>query len=309
MGMITKDHSDIQQKNWIGKLPENLRPYAYLARADRPIGVWLLLIPGLWAIALSGHIPASSSFWPYILMVIFIIGSVTMRAAGCTINDLWDRNLDKGVARTRTRPLAAGDLSPPEALAFLGLLLFISFCLLIALPGTAILLGLLSLPFIVAYPLMKRITWWPQAFLGLTFNFSALIGWAAISDSLPLPAILLYVSCIFWTLGYDTIYARQDTEDDALMGIKSTALKFGDNAKLWVSGFYAAAFSLLFISVYSVIGVYAFCITPAATHLIWQILRWDLNTPASALSVFKSNRDYGLLVFSGIIAGNILYAL
>jgi len=291
-------HSDIQNPGRIEKVPETFQPYLYLARIDRPVGVWLLLLPGWWSIVLaSGSIGGFGlgSAW---LMVLFCIGAFVMRAAGCVINDLWDRKLDSAVERTRARPLASGQVTIVQALCFLTILLLVGFCILLLMNGTTILLGLLSIPLIILYPFMKRVTFWPQAFLGLTFNFGALMGWSAVTGSLTLAPLCLYIACIFWTLGYDTIYAHQDKEDDALIGVKSTALKFGVQSKKWVSVFYALA--LIFVGVAILMsGAPLFCLTGVlimAAHMIWQVRTWDMDDPASSLTVFKSNRDFGLIV-------------
>ena len=279
----------------------------YLARLDRPIGIWLLLLPSLWGIALASSHLSGFSFKILWLIFLFTLGAIVMRAAGCVVNDIWDRKLDAQVERTRVRPLASGEISVCQALIFLFGLLMIGFCVLILMNGTTILLGLLSVPLIAVYPLMKRITFWPQAFLGLTFNFGALMGWAAVMDGLGLPAVLLYVSGFFWTLGYDTIYAHQDKDDDALIGMKSTALKFGDDSKKWVSGFYAGmlvclawAFALSSLNVLAFPGLGL-----VGVHLFWQIRCWDMDDPACSLAVFKSNRDLGLLVLAAILASGI----
>ncbi len=292
--------TDIRKWNWIEELPEKFHPYIYLARLDRPIGVWLLLLPGWWAIMLASSQLSGLTFKVFLLFILFAFGAVVMRAAGCVINDLWDRKLDAQVERTSVRPLAAGDISVTQALVFLATLLGIGFCILILMNGTTILLGLLTIPLIAIYPFMKRITFWPQAMLGLTFNFGALMGWSAVMDTVSLPAVFLYIGACFWTLGYDTIYAHQDKEDDALIGIKSTALKFGEDSKKWVNGFYAAmlmsvalAFALSDVNLLALPGL-----ALVAAHLFWQIGQWDMDDPASCLTVFKSNRDLGFLILA-----------
>ncbi|MCB9983831.1 MAG: 4-hydroxybenzoate octaprenyltransferase [Rhodospirillales bacterium] len=297
--------TDIRSWDWIEKLPEGARPYVYLARLDRPIGIWLLLLPSLWGIVLAAMQLQGFSFKVVFLIIAFALGAVVMRSAGCVINDLWDRKLDAQVERTRTRPLASGEISVQQALVFLAGLLTVGFCILISLNGTTILLGLLSVPLVAVYPLMKRVTFWPQAFLGLTFNFGALMGWAAVMDGVSLSAVLLYMAGILWTLGYDTIYAYQDKDDDALIGVKSTALKFGADSKKWLSGFYAGMLvCLACVFALSSLNVLAFPgLALVGAHLFWQIARLDLDDPASALAVFKSNRDLGLLVLLVILIG------
>lgn len=279
-----------------------------LARLDRPIGIWLLLLPGWWGIAMASGGLRSFGAFEWTLFALFGFGAIIMRSAGCVINDLWDRDLDKNVERTRVRPLASGALNVKQAVAFLFVLLLLGLGILLQLNLLTIMLGFLSFPLIVAYPLMKRFTWWPQAFLGLTFNFGALMGWAAISGELTLPAALLYVSGVLWTLGYDTIYAHQDMEDDALAGIKSTALKFGAHSKSWVGGFYLFSWIGLCGAVFiSGAHVYApLMLVPAGLHLLVQLVLWDGAQPESALRVFKSNRNYGILVLLGLIAGGLL---
>lgn len=266
-------------------------------RLDRPIGTWLLLLPGWWVIALSSGGWATMNMHDAVLFVLFGVGAVVMRGAGCVINDLWDRDFDKAVERTRLRPLASGAVSVKAALGFLVFLLLIGLGILVQLPLVAVLLGVLTLPLIVSYPLMKRVTWWPQFFLGITFNFGALMGWAAVTGVVGLPAVLIYVGGILWTLGYDTIYAHQDKDDDALIGVKSTARKFGMDSKRWVAGFYVAAF--IFIAAGYLIGgvgLSGLLLVAGAAHLVWQVRAWDIDDPASSLRFFKSNRDFGLIL-------------
>lgn len=279
-------------------VPERFKAYALLGRFDRPIGVWLLAFPGLWSIWLSAQGLELRAIW---LSVLFIIGAFVMRSAGCVINDIWDRDLDRIVERTSVRPLAAKDLSLKQATGFLLMLLMIGLVILMQMNFVTIILGFMSIPLIIAYPLMKRITFWPQAFLGLTFNFGVLMGWAAMTETFTVPAFLLYVGAIFWTLGYDTIYAHQDIEDDMRAGIKSTALKFGDQSKQWVTGFYAVSFIfvMLAFAMQSVWGVIA--IVPLAWHYTYQIMRWDMYDAASSLKMFKSNRDCGALILAASI--------
>ncbi len=241
------------------------------------------------------------------IVFLFCLGAIIMRAAGCVINDLWDKNLDQKVARTQMRPLASGALSRKQALLFLFLLLLSGLTILIQMSFITILLGILSLPLIILYPLMKRITWWPQAFLGIIFNFGVLMGWAATSGILELPALILYGSAALWTLGYDTIYAHQDKEDDALIGIKSTALKFGENSALWVKVFYILSWILLAISASMAFKSFftPFLLLPALLHIFWQIKMWRINSPQSALEIFKSNRNYGIIVLAGLALGQL----
>lgn len=282
-------------------------------RLDRPIGVWLLLWPSLWSIALAAdssapeiqfHLSKEICLYP-----LFGIGAIVMRGAGCVINDLWDRDLDKMVERTRTRPIASGQISPKQALVFLALLLCTGLIILLQLGLTTILLGCAVIPLIILYPLMKRITYWPQAFLGLTFNFGALMGWSAYTGSIELPALLLYLGSIAWTIGYDTIYAHQDKEDDIMAGIKSTALKFEDNGKFWIIGFYACAVMLFISALFtkSALTLQTACILPiaflsiSALHILWQIWAWKPDNPENALKIFKSNRYFGALLWGACL--------
>ena len=268
-------------------------------RLDRPIGTWLLLLPGWWSLTLAQQSTGQGiSGYHLYLFGLFAIGALLMRGAGCIINDIWDRNLDKKVARTASRPLASGAISLVEALSLLAMLLFLSLLILIQMNITTIALGVFSLLFVAVYPSMKRFTWWPQAFLGLTFNFGALMGWTAIAGELSYPALLLYTGGIFWTLGYDTIYALQDKHDDALIGIKSTALLFKTRVKAWVGLFYALAIiffiaAALFItpSLYTAIIVFV-----AGLHFAYQLCALQLDNADRALMLFKSNRDFGLLL-------------
>ncbi|TAL36864.1 MAG: 4-hydroxybenzoate octaprenyltransferase [Alphaproteobacteria bacterium] len=278
--------------------PPRFHPYVKLARLDRPIGTWLLLFPCWWSIALaSGGLPYMTSH-EWSLALRFAIGAVLMRAAGCVVNDLWDRELDAQVERTRTRPLPAGEVTPRQAMIFLGLLLGASFLILITLNIVAILLGLLSLSLVGAYPLMKRITWWPQLFLGFTFNWGALMGWAAIKGTLGLPAFYLYLAGILWTLAYDTIYAHQDKEDDLTVGIKSTALLWAENST-WFVGicFFLCIFFLFITKLFAADSPYMLLLTmPVIAQAIWQLLHWDMKSPESCLEIFKSNAFFGWLV-------------
>ena len=301
MGSNTKMHTDIKSGGWVDRLlPRSLQSYAYLARLDRPVGIWLLLLPGWWAIALASGGLAAMNAADWRLVALFGIGAVVMRAAGCVINDLWDRDLDKKVARTKTRPLALGTIPPLYALIFLAGLLLLGLIVLLQMNAVTIMLGFLAVPLIVTYPLMKRMTWWPQAFLGLTFNFGALMGWSAVSGSIGFSALCLYGAGIFWTLGYDTIYAHQDKEDDLMAGIKSTALKFGESSKKWVAGFYTLVLVLLSLAFLNAAGGFIWPVFALALagHFIWQIRTWKPANPESALKVFKSNRDVGLIVLA-----------
>ncbi|MBL4804076.1 MAG: 4-hydroxybenzoate octaprenyltransferase [Alphaproteobacteria bacterium] len=300
-------HTDIRKQDWIEKLPDTVQPYIYLMRLDRPIGIWLLLFPGWWSILLASHSSMVSMGSIIYALVVFFIGAVVMRGAGCIINDLWDKNIDLKVERTAGRPLASGALTSIQAIQLLVGLLFAGFTILITLSGTTIVLGILTIPMIISYPLFKRFTYWPQAALGLTFNFGALMGWTAITGGLAWAPFAMYVGCFFWTMGYDTIYAHQDREDDAIVGVKSTALKFGDDSKKWVSGFYAAAFLFFLLAFYLAgVGFVGLLMLGAVGgHFFWQIKQWHLDSNSSALRMFKSNRDLGFVMLAVILSGYI----
>lgn len=287
--MHTMPHTDITIPPWLEPFSAKAKAFAHLMRLDRPIGTWLLLLPGWWAIAL--HAPTR---WD--LFLLFGIGAVVMRGAGCVINDLWDHKMDAKVARTKGRPLPSKRVTRREAYAFLFVLMMSGFAILMSFNTAAILIGVISIAFIAVYPLMKRITWWPQLFLGLTFNFGALLGTAAAYGELTPNAWWMYAAGIFWTLGYDTIYAHQDKDDDALVGIKSTARLFGENSKAWVASFYLSATALLAFATAN-----PWILAVAGAHFAWQVKTWDMDDPASSLRFFKSNRDAGLLILAVIL--------
>ena len=296
--------TDIARMNWVDVwLPPFLRPFARLARLDRPIGTWLLLLPGWWAITLAGFgVPDKE------LMALFLLGAVVMRGAGCTYNDIIDRDFDAKVARTATRPLPAGDVSPRAAWIFLILQLGIGLAVLMQLSALAIAVGAASLLLVFSYPFMKRITYWPQAWLGLTFNWGVLVGWAAMRDSFEMPALLLYLAGICWTLGYDTIYAHQDKEDDALIGVKSSALALGRRTKPFVALMYVLTLALLATVILQPItpGWPSMALFGAAAlHLAWQVSTLEIDDPANCLRRFRSNRDFGLLVLGALLLQQI----
>lgn len=292
-------HTDIKREGWITHLPHKWQPFAILMRLDRPIGWWLLLLPSLWGIALAMNGALNLRVEYFYLILLFFIGAILMRGAGCIINDLWDRDLDKQVARTQSRPIANGEVSLRKAFIFLTAILTISFLILIQLPILTVMLGLFAVLLVILYPLMKRITWWPQAFLGITFNFGALMGFSAVTQTLSIQTFTLYAAGIFWTLGYDTIYALQDKEDDALVGIKSTARLFGNNVKKAVGIFYAVSFILLITTLFLVNApwwAYLFMFL-TIFFFVRQIQNIDINNPQIALDIFKSNRNLGILIF------------
>ena len=295
---------DIPVGNWIDRfIPAPIRPYLRLMRLDRPIGTWLLLFPCWWSIALA------SPRWPDLwLMALFALGSLIMRGAGCTINDLADHEFDAKVARTAARPIPSGAVSVKQAFAFLGLQLALGLAILLQLNGAAVVMGCLSLLLVVPYPFMKRITWWPQAWLGLTFNWGALMGWAAVTGRLDLAPALLYAAGPLWTLGYYTVYAHQDKEDDALIGVKSTARRLGEATPRWMVGFYAGTMALIAASGWAAGEGWAFYVLliPAAAQLAWQIKGLKMDDGLDCLSRFKSNRYFGWIILAAIIAGKIL---
>jgi 4-hydroxybenzoate polyprenyltransferase len=301
-GRHALDPSDIRSGDWVERwFPRWAEPYARLARIDRPIGTWLLLFPAWWGIAFA------TPGWPDpVLLLLFAIGAVAMRGAGCTLNDIADRDYDARVARTRLRPLPSGRITLLQAGAFLLVQLAIGAAVLFSLNRLSILLGLAVLGLIGTYPFMKRITYWPQLFLGLNFNWGALIGWTAVTGSLGWPALLLYLGGVFWTLGYDTIYAHQDKEDDARIGVKSSALALGHRTWPFLFMFYTAA-----ALVWGLAGVAAglgiafwTALVAAALQLAWQAARVDTDDAADCLSKFRSNRAVGWLLLLGIIAGH-----
>ena len=285
---------DSERRGLIGALPAPLRPFASLMRLDRPIGAWLLFWPGAWAIALAG--PGREDL---MLFFWFALGAFAMRSAGCVYNDIVDRDLDRQVERTRLRPLASGRLSLPAAWALLVLLCLVGLLVLLQLSPLAQYIALASLVPVAAYPFMKRITWWPQAWLGLVFSWAALVGWPAASGELPLAGLLLYAGSICWVVGYDTIYALQDREDDALVGVKSSALALGSRARVGIAIFYALALLIWAAAVWQVRadGLGLVALLPMAIHLCWQVASLRPSDPGDALAKFRSNRFAGFLMF------------
>jgi 4-hydroxybenzoate polyprenyltransferase len=285
--------------NWVDTLaPAWLRPYLRLARLDRPIGSWLLLLPCWWSSALAA-VAAHARAPSLLQLVLFFIGAFAMRGAGCTWNDIVDRNLDASVERTRSRPIPSGQVSVRQAAAFLILQALIGLAVLLSFNGFTVLLGIASLAIVAVYPFMKRITYWPQIVLGLAFSWGALMGWAAAFASLAAPALLLYTGSISWVIGYDTIYAHQDREDDALIGIKSTALLFGARTKPMLALFYALAVILIGAAGFFARAGWPFALGLAAFAA--QIVRLDIGNPDNCLAVFKSDRDAGLILFAGLL--------
>ena len=283
---------DSERRGFIGALPPRLRPYASLMRLDRPIGTWLLYWPCAWSVALAGV----GGRWDLFLWV--GLGAFAMRSAGCVYNDIVDRDLDVRVERTRLRPLASRRVSLRSAWVLVGLLCLIGLIVLVQLKWTAALIALASVILVAAYPFMKRITWWPQAWLGLVFSWGALVGWPAVTGRFALAPLLLWFGSIAWVVGYDTLYAIQDKEDDALVGVKSSARRLGDRAPLGVAIFYAIALLLWGCAIWRVRPDWIALLTllPAALHLGGQALRADPADGDLALRLFRSNRSCGLLV-------------
>ena len=286
--------------------PEDLRPYLRLSRADRPIGTWLLLLPCWWGLLLGALAqPETAGLTTLWIFIACAIGAFLMRGAGCTWNDITDRDIDGRVARTRNRPLVSGAVTLREALIWMAIQLVASFLLLLTFNTAAIWLGVLALLPVAIYPFAKRFTWWPQVFLGLAFNWGALLAWTAQTGSLGLPAVILYVAGIVWTLFYDTIYAHQDREDDALIGVKSTARLFGRNTENWLRGFLVASVILMSLAIIYALAPLAnplvLSIALAApwafgAHMNWQLQRLNIDDADNCLKLFRSNRDAGLLV-------------
>ncbi|MGD8326211.1 MAG: 4-hydroxybenzoate octaprenyltransferase [Sphingomonadales bacterium] len=293
--------ADSSNRNWVDIMPSSLRPYLRLARADRPIGTWLLLWPCWWSLALAGLKPGEMGISLF-YMLLFAIGAFVMRGAGCAYNDIVDADFDVQVERTKGRPIPAGQLSKKQAWAFTIALALVGLLVLLQFNNFTIVLGLGAIPVVALYPFAKRFTNWPQAVLGLAFNWGALMGWAAVHQNVGIPALLLYVAGLFWTLGYDTIYAHQDKEDDALIGVKSTALHFGAKTKTWLNVFYLSATLLLTTSaILAGGGLWAAALVLAAcAHLGWQISRLDIDDPENCLALFRSNHIFGLMLFLAI---------
>jgi 4-hydroxybenzoate polyprenyltransferase len=286
---------DSEHRGLMGRLPPRLRDYAMLARFDRPIGWWLLFWPGGWAVALAG---GALSRWDLLLWL--LLGAVAMRGAGCVYNDIVDRDLDRQVARTRSRPLASGVVSLRAAWLWLVALCLVGLVVLLQLHLYAAIIALLSLAPVACYPFMKRITWWPQAWLGIVFSWAALVGWAEVAGVLDLAGVLLYLGAIAWVIGYDTIYSLQDREDDALVGIRSSARAMGAHVKAGTAGFYALALALWAAAIWRVRPdpLALLALLPMAIHLGWQVLTLDPDDGAGALARFRSNRFAGLLMFA-----------
>jgi 4-hydroxybenzoate polyprenyltransferase len=300
--------ADARAANLVDRVaPAALLPYLRLARVDRPTGFWLLAIPCFWSLALASR-SIGADYPDTWLLVLFAIGAVMMRAAGCTYNDIVDKDIDAKVARTQGRPLPSGEVSEKSATIFMLVLSMIGLAVLLSFNATTVWLGLAVVPIVALYPLIKRYSYWPQAVLGLAFNWGALLGYSAVLGRLELPAVILYAGAIAWTIGYDTIYAHQDRDDDELLGLKSTALKFGRATKAWLSAFYALAW--LGITAAGLLAgaeiVFLLGMAAAGAHLFWQVATLDIDDPENCLRRFRSNRDFGLIVFAAIVLDLVL---
>jgi 4-hydroxybenzoate polyprenyltransferase len=302
--------ADARADNWVNRLaPARLRPYLRLGRLDRPIGVWLLLWPCYFGVSLAARDAGEAYPDPW-LLVLFAVGALLMRAAGCTFNDILDRDIDARIERTRGRPLASGQVSVIGAVVFMVLLSLLGLLVLLQFNGFTIWLGIAVLPLVAIYPLVKRISHWPQAVLGLAFSWGALMGFAAVEGDLPAPALLLYAGCVLWTIGYDTIYAHQDREDDALLGLKSTALRFGAATGRWLILFYGGAWLLITAAGMAadagIVFLMGMCV--AGLHLAWQGTTIDIDDAENCLLRFRSNREFGAIVFVSIVLDAYLAA-
>ena len=303
---INAQPADAVSHHWVAHLPARIRPYAQLMRLDRPIGIWLLFWPCVFGLVL-GAAATDRLFigWrDFLYVVLFGMGAIVMRGAGCTFNDIVDRRYDASVARTRGRPIPSGAVSVRSAAIFLVVLCLIGLAILLQLNRFAVVLGIASLLLVIVYPFMKRITWWPQAWLGLTFNWGALLGFAAETGRLDMSDGLLYAGLFFWTLGYDTIYAHQDKEDDALIGVRSTALLLADDSRKWILRFYAAAFTLILAAGFSGHAgwPFGFVMLAAGAHLLWQVKSLNIASADNCLMLFRANRVTGALIGMAFVA-------
>lgn len=294
--------------NWVDRsAPAWAQPYLRLARIDRPIGWWLLLLPCWWSTAMAAL--AQRAPWPnFKLLVLFLIGAIVMRGAGTTWNDILDRKIDAQVERTKSRPIPSGQVSAKAAFAFAILLSFVGLAVLLLMNRFAILVGISSLLIVAIYPLAKRVISMPQFVLGLAFSWGALMGWAAVFGSLDWRPLVLYAGTILWVIGYDTIYAHQDREDDLMLGLRSTAIRFGENTMTWVGSFYAAAIVLWLLAGF-LAGTHLIFFTAvvlASLQMAWQVTTLDTTDPANCLRRFRSNRDVGLVIFFGLVADLVI---
>jgi 4-hydroxybenzoate polyprenyltransferase len=298
---------DAVNGSWVQKLPVALRPYAQLMRLDRPIGWWLLLLPCWWGLALA-QIAVGGGMPNLTFAVLFLVGAIVMRGAGCTLNDIVDRKIDSAVERTRARPIPSGRVTVRQALIFLTAQLLVGLIILLQFNLLTIWTGISSLAIVAVYPFMKRITYWPQVVLGFAFNWGALVSWTAIHNSLSWAAIALYAGGVSWTLAYDTIYAHQDKDDDVLIGVKSTALKFGKATPQYLIFFFGFSLILIDVALWLVsaplpahVGV-----AGAALHSVWQVMRFKDDDATRCLQLFRSNRIWGLIILAGLLIGSIV---
>jgi 4-hydroxybenzoate polyprenyltransferase len=303
-----KSPTDAVATSWAAHASPRLRPWLQLMRLDRPVGTWLLFWPCVFGLLL-GTAAEERRFleWnDFYYVVLFGIGALVMRGAGCTFNDIIDRDIDAQVARTRGRPIPSGAITTWQAVLLLILLCLVGLAILLQFNWFTVGLGAASLLLVAAYPFMKRITWWPQAWLGLTFNWGALLGFAAQTGRLDLADGVLYLGLIFWTLGYDTIYAHQDRDDDELIGVKSTARLFGSASRKWILNFYAIAFTLILTAgfIEHTGWPFAFVMLAAGAHMLWQVKKLDIDNAENCLAVFRSNRDTGALIAMAFLAAS-----
>src|SRR5680860_114211 len=303
--------SDAGARNWVDRFaPAVILPYLRLVRADRPIGFFLLALPCFWSVSLAARSLGEPYPDPWLLFL-FAVGAIVMRGAGCTYNDIIDRDIDAKVARTSSRPLPSGQVSPRAAILFMLALSLIGLAVLLSFNSYTVWLGLGVLPIVALYPFVKRFSHWPQAVLGLAFNWGALLGWPAVLGRLDWPAAVLYAGAVCWTVGYDTIYAHQDREDDDLIGLKSTALKFGRATKPWLALFYGFAWAAITVAGVMAGAGFFFLLGMilAAAHLVWQVLSLDIDDTENCLVRFRANRDFGLIVFAAIVLDMAMAAL
>lgn len=296
--------ADAPAGNWVDRwAPLSWRPYLRLGRFDRPIGIWLLLFPCWWSQTLA-EVQRGQPFPSLSLLALFAVGAAVMRASGCAYNDYVDREIDAQVARTRGRPIPSGQITPAAALIYVVVMALIGLAVLLTFNTATIVLAIASLAIVALYPFAKRFTSYPQLVLGLAFNWGALVGWTAVKGEIGWPAILLYIGCVFWTVGYDTIYAHQDKEDDALLGLGSTALTFGNNTVSYVGALYGAAVVLWLLAglLAGTHLIYFLAVTLVFLQMAWQVATLDTRDPNNCLRRFRSNRDVGAAVFLGLVA-------
>lgn len=307
MNLKNNIHTDISTEGVIQKLPLWMQSYAILARLDRPVGIWLLLIPCFWSMSMASSMQEQSIFYILWMHILFILGAFFMRSAGCVINDLWDQKYDKQVERTKNRPLASGEIKPKQALIFLLLLLFLSFLIFLFLPIKAKILAILSLIPVALYPLAKRFTYFPQLVLGFTFNWGALMGWAAITNDLALPAFFLWIGSVFWTLIYDTVYGLQDMDDDQKLGLKSTAIYFGEKVKAYlIMACFFMAFLWIIAGILAQMNlIYYLGVILLMGLNIYQLLMLNKDNKEECLKFFKQSHKFGWLMLVFIWIGSL----